>query len=250
MTSMNRSRKAFTLIELLVVIAIIALLVSILVPSLQEARELAMRAYCMTTEKSIVLAASLYAEDHRGLYPRTDGSWLHRVRRGANNPLGMGLMAVNGYLPLDRGGVERTFFCPSSNPSWNWQSPPHTYNALVNLGSNVDAYATYSGKFCTFVGYNTATRPTQANLYTHGHAQTAARISPVLVADYVFSEPPQADSRQAHKGEGLCAGFYDAHVEWIDFDRVEKLTWAGTYNTTNPYGNFWHWAKQEFGIGD
>lgn len=64
-----RSKKrAFTLIELLVVVAIIALLISILLPSLQGAREQAKRAKCLANMKSIAQASVAYAsEDQREL---------------------------------------------------------------------------------------------------------------------------------------------------------------------------------------
>lgn len=58
---------AFTLIELLVVIAIIALLVSILVPSLSAARELARRVPCMTAERSMGLGFSMYSGENQDL---------------------------------------------------------------------------------------------------------------------------------------------------------------------------------------
>jgi prepilin-type N-terminal cleavage/methylation domain-containing protein len=61
-----RKEKAagFTLIELLVVIAIISLLVSILLPSLQRAKDLALRVQCMTQMKNIGMAVVLYGEDY------------------------------------------------------------------------------------------------------------------------------------------------------------------------------------------
>ncbi len=61
-----RARKAFTLIELLVVIAIISLLVSILLPSLNRAKELAKQVLCATNERSIGQAIALYANDYDG----------------------------------------------------------------------------------------------------------------------------------------------------------------------------------------
>jgi prepilin-type N-terminal cleavage/methylation domain-containing protein/prepilin-type processing-associated H-X9-DG protein len=57
---------AFTLIELLVVIAIIALLLSILLPSLKNAKALAKRVVCGTSLKGLSTAVATYAEDSDG----------------------------------------------------------------------------------------------------------------------------------------------------------------------------------------
>jgi len=62
-------RAAFTLIELLVVIAIIALLVSILVPSLKRAKELAGAAICATNLKSLGMMFQLYGNDNDSSVP-------------------------------------------------------------------------------------------------------------------------------------------------------------------------------------
>ena len=64
-----RKRKGFTLIELLVVIAIIALLVSILLPSLNRARELAKRAICASNLHSIGQAFALYQGENNDQWP-------------------------------------------------------------------------------------------------------------------------------------------------------------------------------------
>ena len=96
--------KGFTLVELLVVIAIIALLLSVLLPSLQSAREQARRVLCGADEGQIVKAMLAYAvsyDEHLPLHYA--GNVLHDI----------------SYYTTDMiieygGGDKRTFYCPSS----------------------------------------------------------------------------------------------------------------------------------------
>ena len=60
----GRPRSGFTLIELLVVVAIIALLISILLPSLAKARDQAKELKCGANLKNILLAMQYYSGDH------------------------------------------------------------------------------------------------------------------------------------------------------------------------------------------
>jgi len=64
-----RRLKGFTLIELLVVVAIIALLISILLPSLSNAKKQAAAAACMSNLKQVTFALGMYRQDERGYLP-------------------------------------------------------------------------------------------------------------------------------------------------------------------------------------
>ena len=81
---LQQHRGGFTLVELLVVIAIIGILVALLLPAIQAAREAARRISCQNNLKNLALAVLNYENQHKALPPATDAKQVsgQRTHRG------------------------------------------------------------------------------------------------------------------------------------------------------------------------
>ncbi len=118
----KRKSTAFTLIELLVVVAIIALLVSILVPAVQKAREQANRAVCAANLHHWAIALNTYAYENNGRYPPSGVGGLY-IRPGSYRFASVAEMERFPFY-IWYGQAKPFWTCPNiaadngSNPPW------------------------------------------------------------------------------------------------------------------------------------
>jgi prepilin-type N-terminal cleavage/methylation domain-containing protein/prepilin-type processing-associated H-X9-DG protein len=117
----SKGRTGFTLVELLVVIGIIALLISILLPSLNKAREQAKKVSCLSNMRQIGLAMTMYTNNFKGVYPTPENtdvwgkSWAYQLIEGKY---------IAGDVDLYSSPV---FVCPSDQMPRNWGYPSTYY---------------------------------------------------------------------------------------------------------------------------
>lgn len=147
--------KKFTLIELLIVIAIIAILLTLLLPSLSRAREISKRAVCKSNQAQLSRVTFLFGKEYNGRIPIGYSGYKQSsyfTSKGKNS-------AVLGNLWMAFGEeVQPSFWCPSStneqfmydtdsNP-WPWYNKngnsrtAFNANPLVNLPANILKFET------------------------------------------------------------------------------------------------------------
>ncbi len=240
----KREVSGFTLIELLVVVAIIAILVAILLPSLNRAREWARQSSCASNLQQIGKSLEVYATDYNGKYPL---AWM---------------LQLWGWNDQD----------PQHIAGWMWRVYPYVRNKKVY---RCPSFARSNDQFNYFLG----TRAEYARRYMEGYVQPRGPVLRSLIEypsalilggdcnykPFNILDCDRDDYTQECLGwwdvlggkdtdkywmpwhsKGLNVIFADGHVRWFDrFDGAKMTysydaytTWKGAIQTghSNPAG--------------
>ncbi len=246
-----RGPRGFTLIELLVVVAVIAMLISILVPSLSAARERARGVACMSHMNQIGVARSYYCSEYDGWLagPHTSGFELTHHEGG------------QGYIEEDSSSSGTT---PVQN--MDWASP--TLGMIMTLrDKDINRMVQL---------LNTKLRcPSNKDYYDHAVDENGARVDEVAgvkvgsirYASYVAAEGFHLIGEQKKVGDGRDVTARKAEVEvpnitqgLVDFpddyfpkeDRVgapasKVYVLEGARSVTDEGVTFNHWLYQDEG---
>jgi len=218
----TRRNTAFTLIELLVVVAIIALLVTILMPALSQAKQLARRTVCMTNVKAQMTAVHLFAAENDEQIPvGPDTPGPVSMNAVASNQIWFGAMQTynaHGALLEEHLGNRRAFFCPDDDTT-------DPTEELEKINTFEDAYCSYLYRQLDAQ----AADPPTARLGQLGENPDGGRITALVLdmnSELTNTPPDMPAVRTNHEGLTVSVGFVDGHTEQFD-DPDRELTLFG-----------------------
>ena len=255
----------FTLIELLVVIAIIALLVSILLPSLSRARSQAKTVLCMGNARQIALALHYYGEDYGGQLPVYVNTVLYRAPERAGfdgywtDKLISGTDPWNGgYLPEPKDKTwkgygsysDGVWLCPEIPKDWVYAAGGGYGVNLIHVIEDVRY-----GVRPTHTKVYRVKRPSDIWLVGDGQPSTlqhgpgdryygtgAGYLGCPVHYDWLYSMTAGGQAGGRHNGgarkglihEDVNIAFIDTHVEtwaWENCYKNERNLFAHGYNS-------------------
>ena len=254
----GRLQEAFTLVELLVVISIIAMLLTILVPSLQRARKQARTVLCKSNLKQWGLMYTMYCDDNRGYFfsGQINGSWTaganfgrywRNVMKPYSHNSAMWLCPetikpqVNGDMPI-KGS--------STNVAWEYEgdvgsygingwvlNPPLGTTSVYDRTPVSDFWRTYQIK-----GFSSNEAPLFADMWFVDAWPKDADPPPLAEIcsgdpETYAQTPPNEMRRVCVNRHGGCINvlFMNSSVRKVGLKELWTLKWNQSYNVRGKY---------------
>ena len=213
----TRPRNAFTLIELLVVIAIIALLVSILLPSLKKAKDLAKEMNCQVNLRNLGTVTMMYANENQAYLPPVPPTTQYNMYFHYETWCGfrnLGLLTQAGLIDPH----SNMFFCPVRWKGENFANsngdPSHVNYITLNTNDGAKYNWGWTHKRIAYLRrMGISDQQGIDNVMTLGTRSWMADV---------FSHP--GHMREAHR-DGMNVWYGDGHVEYraVDYDWLKAV---------------------------
>lgn len=219
-------RKAFTLIELLVTIAIIAILASLLLPSLVTAKERGRRAVCKNNLRQFGLVSTMYAGDNNDV--------LASAIRDNRDEHAQWISSITwtNFKTYGKGG-ERFMDCPNLPPPWNVPGGLHNPGYGYVIGYH------YLGGFNNWADWKSPKSLTDdpmlillTDVNQWAPAFRFARYSHCNTGAKIFGSPNPGPPISKTPQEAGCAGAHRAYLNGA-------IEWRNRAQMMNHVASFW-----------
>lgn len=219
----HRKRRAFTLIELLVVISVIILLISVLLPALNIAKQKARAVVCGSHMKQIGLATMMYTHDNKNYFPKSSHSasvsgWL---RWG---PALMPYLDKGNYSGSQSAAWKKLFNDFYRCPADRRQSSAWSYGKNVWFELTATETGNIFGKRAgpVFWKYTQVPHPAATVLFGElGDKLTMSAADHIMAHFWLMGGEPEIDSKRHVKVSNYI--FADGHVDAVSLEKVFDL---------------------------